>query len=134
MLFSCITGAIKMGGRKSYPSKNLIGSSRETKKKFEELKDSFDTQEPKAIAQKTLDVFFSSDQAVLFHSYATKLAPYILKNIKKLRSEKDEIIIKRDLSTAWQQIKEEYNISVPKEIDTVIVNNAVKTVKGAKHE
>jgi len=123
-----------MGGRKSYPSKNLIGSSKETKKKFKELESSFDAKEPRAIAQKTLDVFFSSNQAVLFHSYATKLAPYILKNIKRLKSEKEEVLVKRELSKVWQQTKEKYNVSVPKEIDTVIVNNAVKTIRGFKHE
>lgn len=123
-----------MGGRKSYPLRNLLGSSKETKEKFKELENSFDAKEPTKVAQKTLEVFFSSKKAVSFHSYATKLAPHILRNIKELREKKDDIALKRDISKVWQQIKKKQNVSVPKEIDTLIVNNAIKTIRGGKCE
>jgi hypothetical protein len=134
MLYTCIIEGIKIGGRKSYPSRNLIGNSSETRKEFKGLANSFSGDEPKKTAQKTLDVFFSSEKAISIHSYATKLTPFILRNIKELRAESDDVLIKREIAKAWQDIKKKNNYSVPKEIDTVIVNNSVKIVRGGKSD
>ena len=73
-----------MGGRKSYPTKNLLGSSKKVKESFESLKHSIANKDTKQIALDAFKVFSSSKKTINYFAYSTKLSSFIIRNFSKI--------------------------------------------------
>lgn len=123
-----------MGGRKSYPTRNLLGSGSSVKKSFQVLKQSLEKKDSKQIALSTFTVFSSSEKTVGFFAFGTKLSPFIIRNYSILVREKDDDVVRREITKAWDNIKEKNKIEVPKEVDKVIIDNALKSIRGGSNE
>lgn len=123
-----------MGGRKSYSSKNLLKGSKDAKKAFTTLKDSIENSKTKEIGVNALKVFTSSKQTLDYTAYATKLTPSLIENYSKWKEDKDENRVRREISKSWAEVKQKYNISTPKQVDRIVVENALKSVKGDGNE
>ncbi len=123
-----------MGGRKSYSSRKLVGGSKGAKQSFATLKDVLDKSQTKKVGVSALDVFSSSKKTLDYTSYATKLTPHIIRNYKKWNEEKDDNKVRREISKAWGEVKQKNKISTPKQVDRVIIDNALKSLRGGSSD
>lgn len=121
-----------MGGRKSYSNKNYLGSSSGVKKEVKQLKDYLETKETKQISQQTLSVFTKARKPLRYSAYSTKFFPELMRNLSRWKEQKDLNELRRKVSESWSNVKEKSKISVPKEVDRIIVENAIKLVEGNK--
>lgn len=119
-----------MGGRKSYSVRRLIGSSDQAKKSFTTLRSSIEKAEVKEIGKSAFELFYQSKKTIDYSAYSIKLAPAIIKNYSQWKSEKDDNKVRREIGKAWSEVKTKNEISVPKEVDRIIVENAFKSLRG----
>ncbi|MEK6927723.1 MAG: hypothetical protein AABX11_04790 [Nanoarchaeota archaeon] len=121
-----------MGGRKSYPTKKFLGDSTGVKKDVKQLKDYIVTKDVSNISIQTLNIFSKSAKPLKYSAYSTKFFPEIMRNLSKWKEEKDVNELRRNVAISWSNVKERTKISVPKEVDRIIIENAVKIVEGKK--
>lgn len=121
-----------MGGRKSYPNRKFLGESKEVNKGIKTLKGFIENKEIKEIPTQTFDLLVNSRKPIAYSAYSNKLFPAIVKNYSHWEEIKDSNFLRREISKAWSKVKKENKIIVPKEVDRIIVENAVKTVGGKK--
>jgi len=121
-----------MGGRKSYPTRKLVGNSKSVRKSISTLTNYVDKKEVNKVGKGAFTVFAESKKTIKISAYSTKLNPFIIRNYSKLKTEKNENKIRREISSEWSRIKSKNKIKVSKQVDRVIVDNAFKAIRGDK--
>ena len=123
-----------MGGRKSYPTRKFLGGSKEANKEIKTLKDYVGTKEKdtEGIAKQTFNVIVTSRKPIGYSSYSSKLFPELINNYSEWSKITDLEFLKREVSKSWSKVKKENKILVPKEVDRIIIENAVKSLGGKK--
>ena len=121
-----------MGGRKSYPTRKYLGSSTGVKKEIKQLKDYLETKETEKIPLQTLSIFSKSAKPIKFSAYSTKFFPELAHNLSKWKEEKEIDELRRKISISWNNVKIKSKIKAPKEVDRIIVENAIKMVEGRR--
>ena len=123
-----------MGGRKSYPIRNLIGGSKPVKESFSTLKDALDKSKVKDVGKSAFKVFSEAKKTVDYSAYSSKLGSAIIRNYFEWKAEKDDNKLRREIGKAWSEVKTKNKISVPKQVDRVVVENAFKSLRGGRNE
>jgi len=123
-----------LGGRKSYPSKNLIGKSEGAKKSFKDLKGYLDSGNIEKISASAFKTFSESKTSIDYSAFSNKLSPFIINNFSRLKAEKDDKSLRLELSKAWSEVKSKNDIKVPKEVDRIVVDSAFKSLRGDSDE
>ncbi|MFH1506001.1 MAG: hypothetical protein ABIE94_03335 [archaeon] len=123
-----------MGGRRSYKASNLIGGSKPVKEAVKTLKSYIDKEDVKKIGEGAFQVFSEAKKPISYIAYAEKLTPYLIRNYSELKSEKDDYSLRRKISKSWSEVKKQNKISVPKQVDRVIIENALKFLRGGGHD
>lgn len=123
-----------MGGNKSYPSRKLIGNSKSVNDSVKKLTDYLEKEDSKKVAKTAFEVFTEAKKTVEFSAYSNKLTPFIIRNFSELKSEKNIEVLKRKLSGAWSDVKTKNKIEVPKQLDRLVVENAIKSLRGEDNE
>jgi len=123
-----------MGGRKSYSAKSLLGSSKPVKEAFQTLKTALDSAKIKDIGKSAFKAFSEAKNTINYSAYSNKLAPAIIANYSAWKAEKDDNKLRREIGKAWSDVKKKNKISVPKEVDRVVVENALKALRGDRNE
>ena len=118
-----------MGGRKSYSSKKFLGNSVAVKKEVKKLKDYIETKDISNIPVQTLTIFSKSSNPLKYSAYSTKFFPELIRNLSQWKEEKDINELRRKVTLSWSQVKERSKIKSPKEVDRIVIENAVKFVE-----
>ncbi len=121
-----------MGGRKSYPNKKYLGDSAGVKKEVKQLKDYIENKDVEKISSQAFNVLSTARKPIQYSAYSTKFFPEVIKNLPKWKEEKDVNQLRREVTSSWSKVKEKNKLSVPKEVDRIIVENTVKLVEGKK--
>ncbi len=121
-----------MGGRKSYPTKKFLGNSTGVKKEIKKLKDYIETKDISNIPIQTLSLFSKSTKPIRYSAYSTKFFPQIMRNLPQWKEEKDVNELRRKVSISWSNVKEKSKINVSKEVDRIVIENAVKFVEARR--
>ncbi|MBW2972770.1 hypothetical protein KY346_00075 [Candidatus Woesearchaeota archaeon] len=119
-----------MGGRKSYKTSNLIGGSKPVKKAVSNLKDFLEKDNINKVGESAFRVYSEAKKPLQYTAYAEKLTPTLIRRYSELKSEKNDHKLRREISKSWSTVKESNKISVPKEVDRVVVENALKFLRG----
>ena len=122
-----------MGGRKSYKPGKFIGGSQPVKKATGNLKDYLDSKEVEKASKSAFSIYAEAKNPLKYTAFAEKLTPTLIRKYSELKSEKDDDSLKRKLSKSWSKVKGKNDISVPKEVDRVIIENAIKFIRGSKN-
>ena len=123
-----------MGGRKSYNTSNFVGGSRQVKKSFNDLKDFLEKENITKVGVSAFRVYVEAKKPLKYTAFAEKLTPTLIRRYSEFKSEKDDYKLRREISKVWSEVKEKNKISVPKEVDRVIIDNAVKFIRGGSRE
>ncbi len=123
-----------MGGRKSYKKGTFVGGSKAVKKAVEDLKGFLEEENIKKIGESAFKIYAKAKKPLKYTAYAEKLTPTLIREYSSLKAEKDDFNLRRRLSKSWSYVKEKNKISIPKEVDRVIVENAVKFIRRKAHE
>lgn len=118
-----------MGGRKSYPNKKYLGDSTGVKKEVKKLKDYIESKNLSDVPVQTLTIFSKSSNPLKYSAYSTKFFPELLRNLHSWKDEKDINELRRKITISWSKVKEKSKIKPPKEIDRIVIENAVKFVE-----
>lgn len=121
-----------MGGRKSYPTKKFLGESKSVKNGIKTLKEYVENKEIKEVPLGTFNIFIKARKPIIYSAYSNKFFPTIVRNLNKWEKIEDANLLKRDVTKAWSKVKKKNKILVPKEVDRIIVENAVKILGGRK--
>jgi hypothetical protein len=121
-----------MGGRKSYPTRDFLGGSREVTKGIKTIKAYIENKEIKEIPTQTFSLLVQSKKPISYSSYSAKFFPEIIRNYSKWKKITNLDSLKIEISKSWSHVKKSNKIRIPKEVDRIIVENAVKTVGGKK--
>lgn len=121
-----------MGGRKSYPTKKYLGNSPGVKKEIKQLKDYIESKDVDKISAQSLSVFTIARKPIRYSASSTKFFPEIMKNLSKWKEVSDSDVLRREVSSSWSKIKQQNKISTPKEVDRIVVENAIKFVEGKR--
>jgi hypothetical protein len=55
-----------------------------------------------------------------------------MRNLSKWKGVSDADTLRREVSTSWAKVKQKNKISTPKEVDRIVVENAIKFVEGKR--
>jgi hypothetical protein len=119
-----------VGGRKSYKTSNFIGGSKPVKRAVSNLKDFLEKEKVNKVGEGAFRVYTEAKKPLQYTAFAEKLTPILIRRYSEFKAEKDEHKLKRQISKCWSEAKEKNKISVPKEVDRVIIENAVKFIRG----
>lgn len=115
-----------MGGRKTYPVKKILGDLRETTRERKTLKKAISQQNPKKIAQATLDVFRNSTSAVSNLSKTYYMLKFV-REFEKTKATSEDI--KKDVTSFWTNIKENKGIKLEHEMERVLIDSTTHILK-----
>ena len=122
-----------MGGRKSYPTRKYIGTSKEVKKEVKTLTEYFEAKEkPEIVSAQAIKTIALSKKPLDYSVYSMELVPVIYENLEEWTKYHDPNLLKRKISVKWKELKKDAKIKVPKEVDRLIVENAIKTLEEFK--
>ena len=114
-----------MGGRKTYPVKNVVGSDKSLISPRRKLASAINEESPEKIVQTTVNLFQQSKTGL--NNLAAAINMYdFFKEQKEVKELKD---IKKDVSDFWTKTKEEKSLKTSSEVDRIIVDSAVKVLK-----
>ena len=122
-----------MGGRKSYKTSNFVGGSKPVKEAVGNLKDFIENENVNKVGESAFRVYTEAKKPLKYTAYAEKLTPTLIRRYSEFKAEKDDHKLRREISKSWSEAKEKNKISVPKEVDRVVIENAVKFVRGGSH-
>lgn len=115
-----------MGGRKSYSSKNVLGSTRSSRKEKKQLVEAIESENPKKIVQSTLGLFEKSDKALDVLSNAS----YMFDFFEEQKGERfDQRKTKKDATKFWSKVKQDKKLKSSKEVDRIIVDSTAKSLR-----
>lgn len=115
-----------MGGRKSYPLRDVIGDLRQTKHERKELKEAIADKDPQRIAVTTLNVLRQSKDAVRNIANAIDMFSLFTETVnKRIKPEK----IKEVATDYWNETKTKKRIESGPEIDRILIDSATKILK-----
>jgi len=118
-----------MGGRKSYSNKKYLGSSKGVKEESKKLKEFIKEKDALNVTKQSLVVFTIASKPLKYSTYSAKLFPEVIRNSSRWYKEKDADKVRNEIVTSWVKVKQQNKISVPKEIDRIIVDKTFKKVR-----
>jgi len=119
-----------MGGRKSYPNRKYLGSSKGVKEENKKLSNFIQEKDIKNITKQSFIVFTKAKNPLVYSAYSAKFFPELMKNYSKWKKEKDSDKLRRDVVSSWVKVKQKHSIRVPKEVDRVIIERTINKLRG----
>jgi len=101
-------------------------------KEVKQLKDYIESKEVYKISTQSLSVFTKARKPIRYSASSTKFFPEIMRNLSKWKGVSDADTLRREVSTSWAKVKQKNKISTPKEVDRIVVENAIKFVEGKR--
>ncbi len=117
-----------MGGRRPGNLRNLVGIGGSVTAGQRALSRAVREADPEAIAGASTRLVASSALGVSALRYGLKLAPYLDRNAKRLKSLDPRVRVE-EIRKAWSELKRREGIRSSAELDSVVITSASQTLR-----